>query len=150
MFVDRVNKADLSLEGLSAPEITPAFVRSIKDEAAAVKAEYQAKYGNDWFEHFCDDDGQDTDAHPCDCEMYAVNSAILHGVRIDGGKHWVDKQEARMRELYGDRYDELKIHKPWDKRVAELLITDAVKTGKWKELPQDLWEEYWQRVRELS
>lgn len=56
------------------------------------------------------------------------------------------KQEDRQRELYGDRYDELVQHKYGDSRVVELLLQDAIRTGKWKELPDELWDEYKKRV----
>lgn len=43
-----------------------------------------------------------------------------------------------MRELYGSQYDELRQHLARDERVVELLLADAVKIGKWRELPEEL------------
>ena len=51
-----------------------------------------------------------------------------------------------MQELYGDDYDELRSYKNADPRVVELLLDDAVRTGKWKELPDELQPEYHKRV----
>ena len=52
----------------------------------------------------------------------------------------------RMHELYGDEFDELRHHMDADSRVIELLIQDAIRTGKWKELPDELQDEYHKRV----
>lgn len=57
--------------------------------------------------------------------------------------------EARLREVYGDRYDYFTRERVmYDPRVAELLIADAMKTGAWYELPDDLQEVYWQRIKD--
>lgn len=48
----------------------------------------------------------------------------------------------RTHELYGDKYNELICHERGDSRVAKLLLDDAVRTGKWKELPDELQEKY--------
>ena len=81
--------------------------------------------------------------------MQSINSHIYAGMSIVEGyvgcdpyaiKDLVTKQE--MRELYGDNYNRLKDHKPYDLEVADLLINDALKTGKWKELPQCLYDRY--------
>ena len=48
----------------------------------------------------------------------------------------------RTHELYGDKYDELIHHERGDSRVAKLLLDDALRTGKWKELPDELQKEY--------
>ena len=69
--------------------------------------------------------------------MHTVNSAILYGTSLVGTRFF-DMQETRMRELYGSQYDELRQHLARDERVVELLLADAVKIGKWRELPEEL------------
>ena len=60
--------------------------------------------------------------------------------------------EKRARELLGNDYDRLFMKPPqtipWEPiaEVGELLIEDAIKTGKWKELPNELQDEYHRRV----
>ena len=49
-----------------------------------------------------------------------------------------------MRTLYGDdRY----AWPNYDPQAGELLLRDALRTGKWKELPDELQDEYHHRSR---
>ena len=54
--------------------------------------------------------------------------------------------EVRMHKLYGNRYAELREHSFKDESVKKLLLEDAMKTGKWKQLPKELWLEYHERI----
>lgn len=112
--------------------------------------EYREKYGDDWILRWLDDNSTPDDV---DGDMKFINTAIYHGetatISCSTMKQFEEfnkKQEDRQRELYGDRYDELVQHKYGDSRVVELLLQDAIRTGKWKELPDELWDEYKKRV----
>lgn len=88
---------------------------------------------------------------------YDETMQFINGNIYDRGSHYMtgtpeaisrilSAREARMRELYGDRYDELSHCMPRDERVKECLIADALKTGKWMELPDELRDEYFRRA----
>lgn len=126
------------------------FSQMLKEEAE-IKAEYVRKYGKEeglcrYFDSFADDCNLDYDL-----ALKDVNFAIYYGAMpfMSDRKMFVDfekRYEARMRELYGGRYDELKHHSRGDSRVVKILLQDALRTGKWKELPDELYEEYKRRA----
>lgn len=66
---------------------------------------------------------------------------ILPCVTVRGVQCVEPAREQRMREVYGQAYDRLFYHKKGDPEVVELLLQDAVKTGRWDELPECLQEE---------
>ena len=149
---DGVSEDSLSLSGLS-----PLF--RTKEERAAARArvaagrklreEYERKYGDKWMEVYELDMGLRVDY---DTILKSINEAIYHGtgLGISGYGPTVHKIHerflSRMHELYGDAFDELRYHANVDPRVVALLLEDAVRTGKWKELPDELQDEYHKRV----
>ena len=79
-------------------------------------------------------------------ETMYYGSDIVQEVSSDTRCKFESMLETRCHELYEDKYDELNTHGPRDDRVAELLLDDAVRTGKWKELPTELQARYHERV----
>lgn len=135
MPLDRLLKENLSLDGLTMPDLSRGgAVHAIKNSAEREIGEYKAKYGDAWSERYLQDCCGDDDYS---ADMHTVNSAILYGTSLIGTRFF-DMQETRMRELYGSQYDELRQHLARDERVVELLLADAVKTGEWRELPEEL------------
>ena len=118
-------------------------VHAIKNSAEREIGEYKAKYGDAWSERYLQDCCGDDDYS---ADMHTVNSAILYGTSLIGTRFF-DMQETRMRELYGSQYDELRQHLARDERVIELLLADAVKTGRWRELPEELLSDYYRSGR---
>lgn len=47
-------------------------------------------------------------------------------------------QSARMQYLFGDAYDIYHLPKAEDPDIADILVNDALKTGMWRELPDEL------------
>lgn len=144
MPLDHLYKANLSLGGLDMSDLSRERVHTIRDRSEKRVADYKAKYGDKWHERWEEDygDGSDEDI---DASLY--NGMILYGTRAGCSNHYMLEQlEVRMRELYGDEYETLENHQPWDGRVVELLLSEAVRTGKWKRLPKELWSEYHKRA----
>lgn len=141
----------LSLSGLTEPDLDFDSLNQIKAERERKQQMYKDKYGDKWFTEYLHGEG-----FVADYDIYAksVNTAIYYGcwASVSGNNKHVmlvpKMQEDRMHELYGDRYEELKNHPAADSRIIELLIADAIKTGKWKELPDEIQEEYHRRVDE--
>lgn len=134
---------DLDLGGLTRHLADAETIRKIVKETDMEVAEYKAKYGKDWFVHYFKDTSGMVDY---DEDMKDINFIIWYDAPIlTPGKFRLDV-DRRMHELYGDQYDTLRHHKPKDSRVGELLIADAIKTGKWEELPDELQPEYHARV----
>lgn len=140
--LDRLLKENLSLDGLTMPDLSRGAVHAIKNSAEREIGEYKAKYGDAWSERYLQDCCGDDDYS---ADMHTVNSAILYGTSLIGTRFF-DMQETRMHELYGSQYDELRQHLARDERVVELLLADAVKTGKWRELPEELLSDYHKRT----
>lgn len=119
----------------------------IMKEYAKKRAEYIREYGEDeglrrYAIYLVTDDTIDYDV-----DLKDVNEAVYCGSTPWSSNRkmlldFMKRYEARMHELYGDRYNELKHHSRGDSRVVEILLQDALKTGKWKELPDELHEEY--------
>lgn len=87
--------------------------------------------------------------------MKSVNECIYYGteliIRGIGDSIKRDRKIARdrMLEIYGDQYDELLVHEYGDPRAVELLLNDAIKTGRWKELPDCLQDKYHKRTENI-
>lgn len=143
------------LDGLDTYEylfegLKEEFPRLLK-EYAKKEAEYVRKYGREeglrrYAMYLVTDDTIDYDV-----DLKDVNLAVYCGAAPMSTNRklflaFEKRYEARMRELYGDRYEELKNHRRGDSRVVEILLQDALKTGKWKELPNQLHEEYKKRA----
>lgn len=91
-----------------------------------------------------------------DCDAKLINELIYSGnmpnVRFTDPAYTVafkKRYHARIRELFGEDYYSYVLHDYGDKYVCNLLIQDAIKTGKWKELPDVLQEEYHKRVGDV-
>lgn len=104
---------------------------------------YREKYGDDWHRRYVEEvEGR------CDYGVNLVlkfaNTAIYNGrlPRVMGNGDLKFKlpslYERRMRELYGDQYDELRNHEPGDERVVKLLLDEVSKTGRWVDMPDKL------------
>lgn len=118
-----------------------AKMKACREEREA----YKRRYGSQWLKKYMDDKGLACDYDSC---LKIVNEAIYYGGRphitgtFEALVSCYDLYEKRAHEFYGDRYDELVYHDPGDRHIAKLLLDDAVKTGKWKELPDELQSEY--------
>ena len=120
--------------------------------AAAYEREQSAledQYGSDWHRVYM----ERYYINDCKENRRYINQLIYDGnnfLPMIADKKYADivlaEREHRMREVYGDRYDELYHHKPGDPVVCERLIQDALKTGRWDELPEELQEEYKKRM----
>lgn len=126
------------------------FSQMLKEEAAK-EAAYIHKYGREEGLRQYMDDLVSGCTPDYDIDLRSVNVAIYCGCMplMSSRKMYVSlekRYEARMHELYGDRYNELKHHSRGDSRVVEILLQDALKTGRWKELPDELHEEYKRRA----
>lgn len=148
-MVGRKSLSELSLDSLAGVSMDAERIRRSAREDECEVEKYKRRYGADWFEVYRRDKNPRPDY---DVEMKLINSTILHGTYlcVSGSGPVVARTRARMaereRELYGDRYDEFRGHLDGDTRVAELLLRDAIRTGKWKELPDELQAEYHERV----
>lgn len=129
-------------------------MNAILAEQKTEQLEFQKKYGDVWKTYWLDDALHRHDAD-YDVFMKIVNTAIYYGerVRISGINRIAEKQrlraEERMREVYGSEYEELKQHDSGDVRVVSLLLQDALRTKRWKELPDCLHDSYHRLVGDL-
>ena len=148
-----VKTQELSLSGLTMPVVTHERVQAAVDASNKLVAECKEKYGDDWRRHFYEAMGV-VGLDDFDFDLEVINHAIYTGGRpnttSDDGSYrqalW-SRLKERERELYGDFYDELIHHDYADPRVVELLLQDAVATGRWRELPGELHEAYLTRVK---
>ena len=120
-MVGRKSLSELSLDSLAGVSMDAERIRRSAREDECEVEKYKRRYGADWFEVYR------RDKNPVGARTRA-------------------RMAERERELYGDRYDEFRGHLDGDTRVAELLLRDAIRTGKWKELPDELQAEYHERV----
>lgn len=146
-FVDSLSLKDLDLPD---SDVKPGSLREEYEKGLAEQEQFRKFYGKDWFKKWCEYVHLNPDY---DVDLKSVNSAIYYGSEImmctsDGSAIMRIRNllESRRRELYGSDYDRLRHHEKGDLEVVELLLADAVKTGKWKELPDCLQEEYHKRV----
>ena len=136
---------ELSLSNLDSHGMDSNRLQEISKEVDHRISSYEFKYGSSWFEHYAMDEGLIPDY---DIMLKTVNKAIYAGREpsfVGYESDWREYQKLyveRTHALYGSRYDELVYHSMGDSRVAELLLQDAVKSGKWKELPDFLQKEY--------
>lgn len=147
-----INKKDISLDNLTFPDFNKEEIEKIRKEQEQEQAEYQKKYGDDWFKLWWDDKNPTPDY---DRLLKSVNECIYYGteliIRGIGDSIKRDRKMARdrMLEIYGDQYDELLVHEYGDPRAVELLLNDAIKTGRWKELPDCLQDKYHKRTENI-
>lgn len=134
---------DLNLSGMDEYLGSPEQIRATVERVHAEVEVYEAKYGKDGLRRYLIDCGDILDF---DLDMQHVNAFLWYGVPVVGDRAFKARADERMHEIYGDRYDELKRHEWQDMEVAEMLIADAMKTGKWKELPDELQPLYHERI----
>ena len=132
----------LDLSGLTMFDINSLEARKSaeagKARRAALKAECIEKYGDDWERHY-----MELLCPPLDYDVNLTGTPTAY-VQMER------KQEKRFREIYGDGYgdgwSEAVFHAPCDPVIGEWLLSDAIRTGKWKELPRELRDEYARRT----
>lgn len=140
-----MDKNSLDLNGLTMDDIDFSGVREELEQAKQMELEYQKKYGDDWWEHYVADTNP---RHDVDWDEETINEAIYNGHRlcISGDPVWMVKMENRywnkMKRLFGPFYKRCVRHETNDPKVNRALLKDAFKSGKWKELPKELQEEY--------
>ena len=140
-----MNKNPLDLNGLTMDDIDFSGAREGLERAKQMQKKYQEKYGDDWWEHYFEDTNP---RHDVDWDEETINEAIYNGHRlcISGDPIWMVKMEKRywdkMKRLFGPFYKEYVRHGHNDPKVSKALLKDALKSGKWKELPEELQEEY--------
>lgn len=57
MPLDRLLKENLSLDGLTMPDLSREAVHAIRDESEKEIAEYRVKYGDGWYKQWREDQG---------------------------------------------------------------------------------------------
>lgn len=140
-----MSKNPLDLNGLTMDDIDFSVLPEITQRLNRIERDCKEKYGNDWWEHYII---ATNPRHDIDSVEETVNEAIYNGHRlcISGTPMAVVKLETRywekMRHLFGPFYKKYVRHKPNDPKVNKALLKDALKSGKWKELPKELQEEY--------
>ena len=140
-----MNKNPLDLNGLTMDEIDFSGAREGFEKKRQMKKEYQEKYGDDWWERYI----ADTDPnHDIDLDERSINRAIFEGHRLCLSGHPVavfereNKYWEKMKRLFGPFYKRYVSHEHNNSKVNKALLKDALKSGKWKELPKELQEEY--------
>lgn len=141
---------EFSLENLTQPGLSPDQIQAAFTEFDALEQSYKNKYGPEegerQFYAALDKDNERLIRKDINERIYCTGQVTDFFNRTTSP---ADKRrfKARRRELYGAMYDTLMRERVmYDPRVAELLIQDAIKTGAWDELPDDLQPVYWARV----
>lgn len=144
----------ISLTNLELPEFDGERLRRIMRESDEEKKRLQEQYGDGWWDAWKKIKGIDKDYS---VTMKKINTLIYQGRRFYSGSCspgvypiMMNAWKKRMEEFYGPDYESFPRRCPGGyPNAAELLLNDALKTGKWKELPNDLQEEYHRRVEEF-
>lgn len=149
-WLDDIQKTDLDLGGLNISKFDSVQMKKTQSKREINQAEYKEKYGDNWFEKWWADHNPKPDYDPL---IKSINECIYSGVvmTIRGTDNGVHNDQIRvferMHEIYGDQYAELEVHAYGDSDVKERLLQDAIRTGKWKELPDCLQDEYHTRTQ---
>lgn len=139
----------MSLENLAMPDFSSERFAEHRARMDAEKREYQAKYGDQWQEHLRADREKAQQIiveKSINSRIYATGTPrYMRTDRVLPGEEEIF--DARLHELYGDQYDELTTKRErCDPRVAELLLQEALRTGRWEVLPDILQSEYHERA----
>lgn len=133
----------LDLNRLTMDDIDFSGLPKIIAEDARIEKECKDKYGDDWWEHYVDATLPNRDI---DSDEKLVNLHIYDGCMpfVTGilAFHYQDLYLKKLKRLFGPFYKRYINHKPNDPKVNKALIKDALKSGKWKELPKELQGEY--------
>lgn len=138
--LDQLTMDDIDFEGL-LPKITEEFNK--------VEKECREKYDENWFEHYTK---KIRPNDSIDITEKWINDAIYSGyaLNVTGSPESVietyDRYNKKLKQFFGRSYKHYIHHKPNNPKINKLLIEDAIKTGKWKELPEQLHEEYHKQV----
>lgn len=146
-------KNPYDLNQLTERDIDFSMAPKIMAELDKLEEECKQKYGDDWFEHFV----ELTDPnYGIDMIEQSANEHIYEGYwpgwSGDPGAviPYLDGYINKMKRLFGPEWENHIKHQPDDPEVNELLIKDTLKTGKWKELPECLQEEYQRRAEKIN
>lgn len=142
----------ISLTNLELPEFDGERLRRIMKESDEEKKRLQEQYGDGWWDVWKKIKGIDKDY---DVWTKKINTMIYHGRTYHSGTtcpqaYHLTKQrwEDRMHDLYGLAHGSFVTNCPGGyPNAAELLLEDALRTGKWKELPDELQQEYHERAK---
>lgn len=148
---DILKECDLSQ--LSLPDFSKEGdkIRRNAENTRLEQERYRQQYGADWFQRWCKDRGIIVDYSR---SMKWTNTMIYDGVRHpvncmrgspEGLKSAIDLFFCRLQELYGENFADEYAGSDLSDR-SERLVLDALKTGKWKELPDELQDEYRKRM----
>lgn len=124
--------------------VSPDDLRRMDEEIAREKAPFVEKYGKpEGIRRYMAAKAAEM---RYDKEMKAINTIFVwYGDPVWASGTFRCKAFARMRELYGNRYEELVKHERMSREIGKLLVDDAIRTGKWRELPDALQAEYHER-----
>lgn len=141
---------ELSLENLTPSDLSPSLLKWTMARQNSCKLSYYEKYGREEGDRrFCMDAierNRSTIRRSVNTRIYFTGE-VNDPFNPEATRAEEEEFEARLREVYGDQYDELVLHRvKRDPRVAELLIQEAMRTGVWEELPKELQPEYRKRV----
>ena len=138
----------MSLSQLDMPVVFDSGMKAHLKRVNQEMKEYEEKYGEGWHVQYEKDHGRYVDY---DVDMKLVNTAIWHGThpcmyRTGHPESIIrlrEKYEARIRELFDGKYE---FHEPNIPEINEVLLADAMRTGKSQELPDVLQSVYHYRV----
>lgn len=146
-----MNKNPLDLNGLTMDDIDFSGAKEETEKLEQIFKEYQDKYGDKWWDHYIMDTDPDFKCHrdpKSDWYEETINEAIYNGhmLCVSGDPQIVHelhkKYQEKMKRLFGPFYKRYIHHNPNDSKVNKALLKDALKSGKWKDLPKELYEEY--------
>lgn len=145
-----MDKNLLSLENLDIPEFDKAHIQETKRMMYEKQERYRKKYGKDWRQHYYHDlvdPGYDVDLKFANECIYAGR---VPGTTIQPGQRsfTMERFWEQAKRIYGSTEWAVLLHAEGDPAIAELLLQDAVSTGKWKELPDCLQDEYYKRIND--
>lgn len=133
------------MNNLTMDDIDFSRLPEISAEFDRMEQECKEKYGDKWRDYY----EQITDPdYGVDLDERMVNRAIYEGHRLCLMGHPArimeleNKYQEKMKRLFGLWHKQYVNHVPNDPKVNKALIKDALKSGKWKELPKSLQEEY--------
>ena len=135
----------MSLNRLTMDDIDFSDARETLEKMKQTEKEYQIKYGDEWWEHYLADTNP---SYGMDLDEESINKAIYNGYRLCISGHPVTvaklemKYQQKMKRLFGPFYKRYIRHEPDDPKVNKVLLKDALRSGKWKELPKKLQAEY--------
>lgn len=144
---------NMSLKNLTMFDFSDEKFAAYGAKVEAEIQEYKAKYGEDWYEHWSMDNARKREIKQAADMKLFVNGRMYDYGCLQCSRHerfpqsFHDAFDQRAHEVYGDEYDELCANPVQrNPRVAELLIQDALRTGDWQSLPEELIPIYHERV----